>query len=59
MQRSTAAMRLAEELGLRPLVTSCQSSLGSLDVLAGEETSASRRRHWHVRFSTSWTYIRA
>jgi hypothetical protein len=43
-ERHTAAMRLAEELGLQPLVASCQSSLGSLDALAGEATAASRRR---------------
>jgi hypothetical protein len=30
-------------LGLQPLVASCQSSLGSLDALAGEETARSWR----------------
>ena len=43
-ERYAAAMRLAEELGLQPLVASCQSSLGSLDLLAGDETAAARRR---------------
>src|SRR5262245_52799986 len=43
-ERYAAAMRLAEELGLSPLVASCQSSLGSLDLLAGDETAAARRR---------------
>jgi hypothetical protein len=42
-ERYTAAIRLAEELGLQPLVASCQSSLGSLDALAGEETARSWR----------------
>jgi tetratricopeptide (TPR) repeat protein len=43
-ERYTTAMQLAEELGLQPLVASCQSSLGSLDALAGDEPTASRRR---------------
>jgi tetratricopeptide (TPR) repeat protein len=43
-ERYAAAMRLAEELGLQPLVASCQSSLGSLDLRAGDETAAARRR---------------
>ena len=42
--RYAEAMRLAEELGLQPLVASCHSSLGALDVLAGDNAAAVRRR---------------
>ena len=37
-------MRAHVARGLQPLVASCQSSLGSLDLLAGDETAAARRR---------------
>ncbi|PYN75118.1 MAG: hypothetical protein DMD96_29030 [Candidatus Rokuibacteriota bacterium] len=42
--RYEAALRLAEELGLRPLVASCHWSLGALDTQTGERDGAARRR---------------
>jgi len=39
-----AALRLAEELGLRPLVGACQLSLGALDARTGDSTSATGHR---------------
>jgi tetratricopeptide (TPR) repeat protein len=38
------ALRLAGELGLRPLVATCLMSLGALDARLGDGTSAARRR---------------
>jgi len=43
-ERYEAALRLAEELGLRPLVASCHLSLGALDALMGDGDTAGRRR---------------
>jgi class 3 adenylate cyclase/tetratricopeptide (TPR) repeat protein len=43
-QHYEAALRLAEELGLRPLVGSCQLSLGTLDARTGDAASASGHR---------------
>jgi len=43
-ERYEAALRLAEELGLRPLVASCHLSLSALDARTGDGAGAARRR---------------
>jgi tetratricopeptide (TPR) repeat protein len=46
-----AALRLAHELGLRPLAASCHLSLGELDARTGDETAAAERRGQAQRIS--------
>ncbi len=43
-EQYAAAMRLAEELGLRPLAASCHLSLAALDAQTGDGDGAARRR---------------